>query len=356
MQSGFNACGFNGLYYGVLLEINDFFSLRRQLPVVDVRSEGEYKAGHIAGAHNIPLLNNEERHIIGSVYKQQGQGEAIRTGFRLVGPRLSAMMDESALLGKEIIVHCWRGGMRSANFCGFAEMGRQRTHQLKGGYKAYRNRVHDTFKLPLHLVVLGGCTGSGKSEILRVLASRGEQVVDLEHLASHRGSAFGGLQMPPQPTTEQFENNLFEALNTLDHTRRIWIEDESLAVGKVFLPTPFWQRMSESPVVEVVVSKEMRIRRLVQEYGQADRDEFLAAMSRITRKLGGQHFNAAKERLLAGDMAAAIDILLTYYDKAYRMGLDNKQRRIRRQVTWDGRHPDAVVEELSSCEVTQNIS
>lgn len=355
MLSGFSACGFNRLYYGVLLEINDFFSLRHHLPVIDVRSEGEYRAGHISGAHNIPLLNNEERHVVGTVYKKQGQAEAIRAGFRLVGPRLSSMMDESAALGKEIIVHCWRGGMRSANFCGFAEMGRQRTHQLNGGYKAYRKHVHATFKLPLQLILLGGCTGSGKSEILRTLVSRGEQVVDLECLASHKGSAFGGLLMPPQPTTEQFENDLFEALYKLDYTKRIWVEDESHAIGKIFLPEMFWHRMNESPVVEVVVSKENRIRRLVQEYGHADRDEFLASMTRITRKLGGQHFNAAKERLMAGDMPATIDILLTYYDKAYRLGLENKNRRIRRQVTWDGQNLDAIIEELSSCELTYSI-
>lgn len=330
----------------VRLDINDFLSLRHQLPVVDVRSEGEYNAGHVPGVHNIPVLNNEERRQVGTDYKQKGQTEAIRTGFRLVGPRLSDMIDESATLGNEIIVHCWRGGMRSANFCGFVEMARQRTHQLVGGYKAYRNKVHELFRQPLQLVVVGGCTGSGKSDILRALAGRGEQILDLEQLASHKGSAFGGLMMPPQPTTEQFENDLFEELLKLDHSKRIWVEDESHGVGHIFLPDAFWQQMNTRPVVEVLLNKEERIKRLVNEYGPANRDEFLTAMTRITKKLGGQHFNTAKERLLEGDMAGTIDVLLTYYDKAYQNGLQKKESRVKRRATWDGKDMDAIVSEL----------
>jgi tRNA 2-selenouridine synthase len=330
----------------VRLDINDFLNLRHQLPVVDVRSESEYHQGHIPEVHNIPVLKDSERHQVGIDYKQKGQSEAIRTGFRLVGPRLANIIDESAALGNEIIVHCWRGGMRSSNFCGFVEMARQKTHQLEGGYKSYRNKVHESFKEPLKLIVVGGCTGSGKSDILRKLVEYGEQVIDLERLANHKGSVFGGLLMPPQPTTEQFENNLFEVLSRLDWSKRIWIEDESLAVGRIFLPEAFWQQMNTQPVVEVILGKEQRINRLVDEYGPADRDAFLEAMIRITKKLGGQHFNAAKERLISGDMAATIDILLNYYDKAYLAGLANKKSRLTGKFTWDGKDLDAIAHEL----------
>ncbi|MEJ1237062.1 tRNA 2-selenouridine(34) synthase MnmH [Chryseolinea sp. T2] len=328
------------------LDISDFLNLRRQLPVVDVRSEGEYLQGHIPKVHNIPVLNDAERHQVGIDYKQKGQAEAIRTGFRLVGPRLAGIIDESAALGNEIIVHCWRGGMRSSNFCGFVEMARQKTHQLAGGYKSYRNKVHESFKEPMNMIVVGGCTGSGKSDILRKLADYGEQVIDLEHLAHHKGSVFGGLMMPAQPTTEQFENNLFEVLAGFDRSKRIWVEDESHGVGRIFLPDAFWQQMNVHPVIEVMLSKEARIKRLVSEYGPADRDAFLAAMSRITKKLGGQHFNAAKEKLLSGDMAATIDILLTYYDKAYLMGLEKKSSRLASRFTWNGNDLDAIAREL----------
>ncbi|HTF16432.1 MAG TPA: tRNA 2-selenouridine(34) synthase MnmH [Chryseolinea sp.] len=333
------------------LDIHDFLTLRHQVPVVDVRSEDEYEQGHIPAVTNIPVLNNEERRQVGTDYKQKGQAEAIRTGFRLVGPRLSRMIDDSSKLGDEIIVHCWRGGMRSANFCGFVEMARQRTHQLAGGYKAYRNKVRESFQEPLQLLVVGGCTGSGKSDILRALANRGEQVIDLERLANHKGSAFGGLMMPPQPTTEQFENHLFEVLTKFDRSKRIWIEDESPGVGHIFLPESLWRQMNARPVIEVLLDKQARIRRLVDEYGHADREAFLAAMTRITKKLGGQHYNAAKEKLLAGDMVSTIDILLMYYDKAYRIGLEKNGSRIKGKFVWDGQDLDAMADELIESEI-----
>lgn len=328
------------------ITIDEFLTLRRELPVVDVRSEGEFQQGHIAGVVNIPVLNNEERRQVGIDYKYKGQAAAIQTGFRLVGPRLAGIVNDSLALGDEIIVHCWRGGMRSNNFCSFVEMARQKTHQLVGGYKAYRHSVAASFARPLQLIVLGGCTGSGKSEILRALARAGEQVIDLERLANHKGSVFGGLMMPLQPTTEQFENDLFEVLTDLDPSKRIWLEDESRGIGRVFLPEAFWTQINTNGVVEVELNKEARIRRLTDEYGPADRDAFLEAMTRITRKLGGQHFNAAREALLGDDMAATIDILLTYYDKAYRIDLKNKSNRVRHRIAWDGTNLEAVVQEL----------
>jgi tRNA 2-selenouridine synthase len=331
-----------------MLSINDFFSLRSKLPVVDVRSEGEFESGHIKYAINIPLLNNAERKEVGTDYKQKGKAEAIHTGFRLVGPRLMEMIIEAERVAekKEMIVHCWRGGMRSSNFCQFVGMDNIKTHQLEGGYKAYRNAAIETFKKPFQLIVIGGCTGSGKSEVIQSLARHGEQVLDLERLANHRGSAFGGLMLSPQPTTEQFQNDLFEEILQMDVNRRIWVEDESISIGRVFLPTELWSRMSESPVVEIALAKATRINRLVKEYGKADRAQFLEAMVRITTKLGGQHFKAAKEKLIEGDMAATIDILLNYYDKAYLSSLQKKKDRIKTTLHWTGKNTNAFVENL----------
>jgi tRNA 2-selenouridine synthase len=324
----------------VTLPIHDFLTLRDELPAVDVRSEGEFFAGHIRGVSNIPILNNAERVAVGTDYKQKGQLEAIKTGFRLVGPRLADIVEaaEKLAAGKELLVHCWRGGMRSSNFCQFVGMARVKTHQLEGGYKAYRHQALQSFDTPFNFFVLGGCTGSGKSEILRALAEKGEQVIDLETLASHKGSAFGGLMQPPQPTTEQFQNELFEEIRKLDPSRRIWIEDESITIGRVVLPDSFWRTMCLSPVVEVQVAKDVRIKRLVAEYGPADREQFLTAMRAITKKLGGQNFLAAKEKLESNDMDGVIDILLTYYDKAYSTGLEKKKPRIRLASAWNGEH------------------
>jgi tRNA 2-selenouridine synthase len=330
------------------LSITDFLHLRQHLPVVDVRSEGEYEAGHIQGAFNIPLLNNEERVIVGTTYKQKGQGDAIKEGFRLVGPRLTGIITatEKISMTREVLVHCWRGGMRSNNFCQFIGMAGIKSQSLEGGYKAYRQKALDSFKTPFPIVTLTGCTGSGKSEILRALASHGEQILDLENLANHKGSAFGGLLMPPQPTTEQFQNDLFENILKLDFSRRVWVEDESIAIGKIFLPTEFWHHMHQSPLVQMDVPKEVRVQRLVNEYGPADRTEFLTIMGKIVKKLGGQNFQLAKEKLLQNDMFSVIDILLTYYDKAYLGSIEKRKGRIRLTHPWDGINANLYAKEL----------
>ena len=336
----------------MLLSIEDFLRLRQSHSVVDVRSQGEFSQGHIRGAINIPILNNEERVAVGTDYKQKGQQEAIRTGFRLVGPRLLDIINETQQIvdgskspspfgegfgvRSEILVHCWRGGMRSSNFCQFVGMAGIKSHQLEGGYKAYRHQALESFKRPLQIILLTGCTGSGKSEVLRALKANGEQVLDLEDLAHHKGSAFGGLLMPQQPTTEQFQNKLFEEISQLDLSKRIWVEDESIAIGKIFLPHDFWLRMNESPLVQMDVSKDIRVQRLVSEYGPADRDEFLTIMGKVVTKLGGQHYNAAKEKLLQGDMASTIDILLTYYDKAYLNSIEKRKSKLLSNIPWNG--------------------
>jgi tRNA 2-selenouridine synthase len=331
------------------LSVEEFLALRTSQPVIDVRSEGEFEEGHISGAINIPLLNNEARAIVGTAYKKKGQAEAIREGFRLVGPRLAEIIQQTETIaaGKEILVHCWRGGMRSSNFCQFAGMAKVKSQVLKGGYKAYRQFAFEAFQQPLQIILIGGCTGSGKSEVLRALKEQGEQVVDLETLAHHKGSAFGSLMQLPQPTTEQFHNQLFEEIFQLDISKPIWVEDESITIGKVFLPPDFWLRMKNSPIVQMDVPKEVRVQRLVAEYGHADRAEFLEAMTKIVKRLGGQHFKAAKEKLLAGDMAGTIEILLTYYDKYYLESIESKKGRVKLTLPWDGEDANTFAQSMS---------
>ena len=330
------------------LSLPDFLTLRHQLPVVDVRSEGEFDGGHIRAALNVPLLNNEERHRVGTTYKQQGQHAAIREGFRLVGPRLDAIIQhtEEISQGRELLIHCWRGGMRSNNFAQFVAMAGIRSRVLQGGYKTYRQAALQAFQQPLKLILLTGFTGSGKTEILQALRQAGEQVIDLEGLAHHRGSAFGGLFMPPQPTTEQFQNELFEEILSIDKSRTIWIEDESIAIGKIFLPPDFWQHMMRAPIVQVEVPLETRIARLVRDYGHAPKNEFFEIMKKIGKKLGGQHLKSAHERLLADDMGAVMEILLTYYDKAYRQSIEKRSARQLASFAWSGEEASGLAERL----------
>ena len=328
--------------------IDDFLKRSRILPVVDVRSESEYQDGHFPGSENIPLLKDPERVLVGTDYKKKGKEEAIKTGFRLVGPRLEKLVDHVVTFAadRELLVYCWRGGMRSKNFCDFVGMAGVVTHRLEGGYKTYREKAFQAFEQPLPLLVIGGKTGSGKSEILRALELQGEQVLDLEYMANHKGSAFGGLLQEPQPTNEQFINLLFEKLRSLDLNRPIWVEDESIAIGKIFLPKTFFEQKRKAPVVQIEVDKSIRVNRLVNEYGPANREEFLAAMERITKKLGGQNFNMAKEHLLQGDMHATIDILLSYYDKAYSESLAKKSSSVQAVCSWNGSDNQALMSEL----------
>ncbi len=338
----------------VIISVQDFLTARNAIPMVDVRSPLEYEEGHIPGAINIPLLNNEERVAVGTDFKQQGQREAIRTAFDLVGPRLNEITSaaERVANGGEILVHCWRGGMRSKNFAQFISMVGIQSKVLDGGYKAYRQAAIDSFQKKFKIIRIGGNTGSGKSEVLRALEKNGEQIIDLEALANHKGSAFGGLGFSPQPTTEQFQNTLFEKILTLDSTKRIWVEDESIAVGKVFLPEEFWKTMLSAPILIMEVDKTVRVQRLVHEYGNADKSEFLEAMGKITKRLGGQNYLAAKATLEADDMHATIATLLDhYYDKAYERSLEKKKNLIIARRAWDGKNADVfstiLIEEIN---------
>lgn len=318
--------------------IDDFLRLRENFPIADVRTESEFSAGHIPNAVNIPLLKDPDRVLVGTDYKHKGKAEAIKTGFRLVGPRLEQLVSQAInySTGNELLVYCWRGGMRSRNFCEFVSMAGVDTHQLEGGYKAYREKVFQTFEKPLPLLVISGKTGSGKTEILNALEIAGEQVINLEQLANHKGSAFGGLLQDPQPTNEQFINNLFEKIFALDLSKPIWIEDESIAIGRIFLPKAFFDQKRAAPVIQIEVEKNVRLNRLVNEYSPAPKDLFLLAMERIIKKLGGQNFNLAKNHLLNDDWHSTIDILLTYYDKAYSASLEKKSFNIKTVCSWDG--------------------
>jgi tRNA 2-selenouridine synthase len=174
----------------------------------------------------------------------------------------------------------------------------------------------------------------------------GEQVLDLEKLANHKGSVFGGLMMGAQPTTEQFQNDLFEVLITFDINKRIWVEDESITIGRISLPDAIWQGIRKAPLFRMEVPKNIRIERLVREYGHADKTEFLQAMEKITKKLGGQNFIAAKEQLNLGDMHATIDILLTYYDRTYSVGMEKREFIVSPSVSWDGTEASACAHDL----------
>lgn len=302
-----------------IIEIEEFLRLRESTPVVDVRSPAEFAQGRIPDANNIPVFTNEERAEIGTLYKQKGPEPALQRGLEIVEPNLLKMAEIAlkTVENKELLVHCWRGGMRSASMADLFETAGIRTRLLKGGYKAYRQFVREYFHRKLDLKIVGGETGSGKTEIIGELKKLGEQVIDLEGLANHRGSSYGAIGMEKQPSVEQFENILFDALRKVDATKRIWVEDESRAIGRVFIPEGFWLQMTEAPVYRVEIPFDVRVQRLITDYASAPKELLLAATERIKKRLGGLDYKNAIEAFENGDLATATAIALRYYDKAY---------------------------------------
>lgn len=311
------------------LSVDEFLAKAQSLPVVDVRSPGEYDHAHIPGAVSIPLFDNEERALVGTKYKNAGKDSAVLLGLDLVGPKLAGFVKQSKKLNpqtKEVLVHCWRGGMRSGSFAWLLDTAGLTASTLAGGYKAYRNAVLSAFAETRELIVLGGKTGSGKTDILKELARQGEQVIDLEGLAHHKGSTYGAIGQLPQPATEQYENLLFGVWRTLDRNRRIWIEDESRNVGSCFVPMALWQQMRAAPVAFVDVPKAVRVQRLVAEYTGIDHSLLVEATQRISKRLGGKVTKDALEALTRNDYAAVADLTLDYYDKAYLHGLSQRDQ------------------------------
>ena len=310
-----------------------FLEKMARWPVLDVRSPAEYAAGHIPGAHRFPLFDNQERAQVGTTYKQIGSYEALLVGLELVGPKMRALVEHAHDLTpeKEVLVHCWRGGKRSESVAWLLNTAGLTAHTLVGGYKAYRNHVLASLREVPRLLVLGGATGSGKTAILHALQEMGEQVIDLEALAHHRGSAFGGIGQPEQPTTEQFQNNLHQAWRPLDPQRRVWVEDESFSIGGVKLPLEFWQAMQAQPLLLIEVPKAARVRRLVDEYGSLESVGLEQAILMIQKRLGGLRTQTALTALEQGDLSEVANILLEYYDKSYERSL--KKTRIGPLVT-----------------------
>ena len=309
------------------LSVDEFLKKVQTLPVIDVRSPGEYDHAHIPGSVSIPLFDNEERALVGTKYKNAGKDSAVLLGLDLVGPKLAEFVKKSKKLNpktKEVLVHCWRGGMRSGSFAWLLNTAGLTASTLVGGYKAYRNTVLAAFAEPRNLLILGGKTGSGKTDILKELAWQGEQIIDLEQLAHHKGSTYGAIGQLPQPATEQFENLIFGEWRRLDSGRRIWLEDESRNVGSCFVPMPLWQQMRAAPVAFVDVPKAVRVQRLVAEYTGIDHSLLVEATERISKRLGSKVTKDALDALSRNDYATVADLTLDYYDKAYLHGLSQR--------------------------------
>jgi len=305
----------------------EFIELSSSVPLVDVRTPSEFKKGHIPGAINIPLFNDYERGVVGTLYKQQGRLHAIMKGLDIVGPKMSDLLKHGLKVAgnnKKLLLYCWRGGSRSESMAWLFSNGGIECILLEGGYKAYRNFILAELGRSRKMIVLGGLTGSGKTAILHELSGMGEQVIDLEGIACHKGSAFGSLGQAEQPGSEHFANLLFEALKTTRPEQRVFVEDESHNIGSVNIPQNFFALMKQSRVIALMPEIKIRLPRLRKEYGVYGADQLIKSVEKISRKLGGDNTSMAIEAIRTNNLGRAMEIVLKYYDSTYRYCLSQR--------------------------------
>lgn len=313
------------------VEAKKFLELSARFPVFDVRTEAEFLKGHIPGAHHLPLFTNEERAAVGTTYKHHGREAAILEGLDYVGPRMSSMVSAVGKISRSgpVLLHCWRGGMRSSSVAWLLAMFGYEVYLLEGGYKAYRQLVLEQFEIPRRLLILSGSTGSGKTDILKYLCEQGEPVIDLEALANHKGSSFGALGEEAPPTQQQFENMLAGELLRTKDAGYIWLEDESRNIGARVIPLPFWTQMRTNPVLLLRVPMELRVERLTEQYGSFDRTGLQESIEKLSRRIGDQNTRKALDALDSGDLRACCTLLLEcYYDPTYLHGLSKRDHRL----------------------------
>ena len=297
--------------------------LSTHLPV-DVRTPLEYAEDHIPGAINVPLLTNEERVEIGTLYKQSGSFAARNRGLELTAHRMPAMAAAiaGAAAGRPILVYCWRGGLRSKTVATILELTGYQAVQLTGGYKSFRNRVSsyfEPFRPPGPLVVIHGMTGIGKTPFLLGLHSTHFTVIDLEGLAGHRGSAFGELGLVQDLSQKHFETLLWDAFRKAPPGIPVVVEGESKRIGKLSLPGNVYEVMLESAKVWCAASIETRIRRLIDEYGHPEyRVGMAEALARIAKRLGGDRYAELAGYLERWELEPfTAGLIEHYYDKVY---------------------------------------
>lgn len=320
------------------VEVEDFLTLSVQYPILDVRSPGEYEHAHMPGSYSFPLFSDEERKVVGKLYKQINRQEAIKIGLEYFGSKMREMVEKVEAIAKKsssniLLIHCWRGGMRSAAIAWLMDLYGFEVYLLAGGYKAFRKWVLAYFDNELAMMVIGGFTGSGKTDILHLLTSKGELVIDLEGIAGHRGSAFGNLGLPEQPGVEQVENNLAIKIKNIkselaaSEKKWIWVEDESRRIGNINLPEAFHKNLKNAPLIFLNVPFDIRLDTILKNYGHFPEEKLASAVERIRKRMGYDQNSIALKLLKEKDIRGCFALLLQYYDKFYNKSSSQYKRK-----------------------------
>lgn len=301
------------------LPIEEFLQESKEGIIIDVRSPLEYFKGHIPRAINVPLFEDAERAEIGTMYKQKGKETAVTRGLEIVSPKMVHFVTQVKAIaqGRKVFVYCFRGGMRSNSFAWLMNTSGLEAQILTGGYKVFRNYILQYFEQKFKLVLIGGSTGSGKTEILKHLSALDIQSVDLEAIAHHKGSAFGAINEPLQWPQQNFEHQLFDAFNSLNLAQLIVLEDESQSIGFNKIPHPLWLQMKKAPIIKFDIPFELRVQKLVDDYTTTDINALKASVLKISEKLGGDNAKLCLQYLDEGRLADVARRALQYYDKAY---------------------------------------
>lgn len=297
--------------------------------ILDVRSPGEYSKGHIPAAINLPLFTDEERSTIGTTYKHSGKEDAMIEGLSFAQSKLVQLVSDAKKIaeGREIIVHCWRGGKRSSSVAWLFDNAGLKVSVLKDGYKSYRRFMQDYFQYSKHrLIILGGRTGCSKTALLKHLKDSGECVIDLEDLAHHKGSAFGWIGEEKQKTNEQFENSLFHALYEIEEGHQVvWLENESRTIGSNYIPETFWRRMKNSPLINIQRDLSLRLEHLVECYSETQADDLILSFKKIETRIGHEATQTAIDLINLSKLKEAAAIALRYYDRCYDYNFQNNK-------------------------------
>lgn len=317
-----------------IITIDEFLAERDRFDaILDARSPSEFAEDRLPGALNWPVLDDDERRIVGTLYKQVSALEARKVGAAMVGRRIAGHLEAHlANLSREWqpLVYCWRGGQRSGSLAWFLSQIGFRTAQLQGGYKGFRAAVRQQLASlpgPLSLVVLAGRTGSGKTRLLQRLAAAGQQVLDLEGLAHHRGSILGAVPGLPQPSQKHFDTRVWQALQAFDPSRPVYVESESARIGALRVPEALLLRMREAGrVVPVEMPFEGRVQLLLEDYAYFanDPESFCGLLEHLVELQGRERVGAWQALARQGAWAELFGRLMTeHYDPLY----DRSMRR-----------------------------